>query len=382
MKNPFPLLCILLLAACQAGPEANPDSRAFPYFEKADSLNPILTPSTDLAFRDPITGRTVYWESRNVLNPTALVRNDTVFLLYRAQDSLGTSRIGMAYSLDGLSFSRLSEPVFYPDNDAMKDREWNYRKFQEELPDANSQDCYFCYFDGVEDPRIIEREDGRYFMTYTSYDGKTARLSLASSPDLKSWIKHGLVLRDEKYEDTWSKAGAIVGERVGNRIVARRIGGKYWMYFGDTKLFMAYSDNLTDWTVAEDAEGGRRISVLHPRRGMFDSRLVEPGPHALYTEDGIVLIYNSSNAENFNDPDLPVFTYAAGQALFDKERPYLIRDRTDTYLIRPDKPYEKLGEVNEVCFVEGLIFFQDRWFLYYGTADSKIAVAVYDPAVQ
>jgi predicted GH43/DUF377 family glycosyl hydrolase len=32
--------------------------------------------------------------------------------------------------------------------------------------------------------------------------------------------------------------------------------------------------------------------------------------------------------------------------------------------------------VNNVCFVEGLVFFRNQWLLYYGTADSKIAVAV------
>jgi len=89
-----------------------------------------------------------------------------------------------------------------------------------------------------------------------------------------------------------------------------------------------------------------------------------------------LLIYNSSNALSNNDPDLPPFTYSAGQALFDKEYPYKLIDRTDKYFIYPDKPYEKTGEVNNVCFVEGLVFFRNKWFLYYGTADSKIAVAV------
>jgi predicted GH43/DUF377 family glycosyl hydrolase len=110
--------------------------------------------------------------------------------------------------------------------------------------------------------------------------------------------------------------------------------------------------------------------------GYFDSRLVEPGPYALLKDEGILLIYNASNAANFNDPKLPEFTYAAGQALFDKAQPYKLLDRTESYFIHPDKDYEKIGEVNEVCFVEGLVFFKDQWFLYYGTADSKIAVAV------
>ena len=343
-------------------------------FTKVDSLNPILKPTKSLKFTDPITKNVVNWEERNVLNPTAVVKNNKVYLLYRAQDSLGTSRIGMAISDDGLNFNKMPEPVFYPDMDEMKVFEWNYKKSEAEK--ENSESCYFCYFDGVEDPRIVESEQGDYIMTYTSYDGKTARLSIASSKDLISWKKHGLVLKTDKYKDVWSKAGAIVGELKNNYIVAKRINGKYWMYFGDTNIFMAYSYDLINWTVAENEESKKRISVLHPRMGYFDSRLVEPGPYALYTEKGIVLIYNGSNAANYNDPELPKFTYAAGQALFDKNSPYKLIDRTENYFIYPDKDYEKVGEVNEVCFVEGLVYFKDKWFLYYGTADSKIAVAV------
>ena len=228
----------------------------------------------------------------------------------------------------------------------------------------------------VEDPRIVESEDGTYILTYTSYDGKTARLCLASSKDLVNWTKHGLVLGEEKYKNTWSKAGAIVSKLIGNRIVATKINGKYWMYFGDTNLFMAYSKDLIHWEVAENQENQQMISVLHPRKGYFDSRLVEPGPYALLREEGVLLIYNSSNADSFNDTALPKFTYAASQALFDKAAPYKLIDRMETYFIHPDKDYEKVGEVNEVCFVEGLVYFKDKWFLYYGTADSKIAVAV------
>ena len=347
---------------------------AFQSFEKVDSINPILKPSPDLKFIDPITKKEVKWEERNVLNPTAVVKDDRVYLMYRAQDSLGTSRIGMAISDDGLHFTKLPEPVFYPENDDMKLYEWNYKKSEAEQ--ENSEDCYFCYFDGVEDPRIVESETGDYFMTYTSYDGKTARLSIASSKDLKSWTKHGLVLKGEKYKNVWSKAGAIVGELQGSKVIAKRINGKYWMYFGDTNIFMATSTDLINWEVAENEESGQRISVLHPRMGYFDSRLVESGPYALLKDEGILLIYNASNAANFNDPTLPKFTYAAAQALFDKDNPYKLIDRTESYFIYPDKDYEKVGEVNEVCFVEGLVYFKDTWFLYYGTADSKIAVAI------
>lgn len=382
LKLIYPLLlCFVFLCGCQQkdaqrqAPEEKAEAWAFDGFEKVDSLNPILIPSEELSFVCPITNSEHNWEERNVLNPSAVVRGDQVYLFYRAQDSSGTSRIGMAVSSDGLRFEKRAAPVFYPDNDAMKTYEWNYKKM---MGEADQEACSNCYFDGVEDPRIVEDQEGTYIMTYTAYDGKTARLAIASSTDLISWTKHGLVLKDEEYHDLWSKSGAIVVEAVGSKNVAKKINGKYWMYFGDTDLFLATSEDLITWEVGKNEENNEMITVLHPRPGYFDSRLVEPGPYALYREEGILLIYNGSNAANFNDPNLPKFTYAAGQALFAKDAPYKLIDRTESYFIHPDKDYERVGEVNEVCFVEGLVKFKGQWFLYYGTADSKIAVATHE----
>jgi predicted GH43/DUF377 family glycosyl hydrolase len=324
-------------------------------FVKVDSINPILSPNKNQSFLCPVSNSKVQWEERNVLNPSAIVREGKVYLIYRAQDNQMTSRLGLAISEDGLHFNKESEPIFFPDNDSMNRYEWK---------------------GGVEDPRVIESPDGSYIMTYTSYDGKIARLCFATSKDLKHWKKQGLVLKDEKHKDLWAKSGAIVGERKGDKIVATKINNKYWMYFGDTDLFIAYSEDLIHWDAAINEESQKMISVLHPRMGYFDSRLVEPGPFALLKKEGIVLIYNGSNAANYNTSELPKFTYAAGQALFDKTKPYKLIDRTQSYFIYPDKPYEKMGEVNEVCFVEGMVFFKNKWFLYYGTADSKIAVAI------
>ncbi|SOE20032.1 Predicted glycosyl hydrolase, GH43/DUF377 family [Spirosomataceae bacterium TFI 002] len=379
MKKLIALSFVLFALGCRENPTQNieqvDESWAFNTFEKVDSLNPILSPTANLSFDCPISQKAISWEERNVLNPSAVVKGDTVFLFYRAQDLNGTSRIGLAKSTDGLHFKKSPVPVFYPSNDDMKVYEWNYKKMAGE---ATTEDCVSCYFDGAEDPRIIESADGTYIMTYTAYDGKTARLSLASSKDLTTWKKHGLVLKDDKYKDMWSKSGAIVVEQTGEKIIAKMIDGKYWMYFGDTNLFLASSSDLINWDVCINEENKQIITVLHPRMGYFDSRLVEPGPFALYKEEGILLIYNGSNAANFNDPQLPKFTYAAGQALFDKDAPHKLLDRTLGYFIYPDKDYEKIGEVNEVCFVEGLVNFKGKWFLYYGTADSKIAVAVND----
>ena len=266
---------LLSFVSCQSKKTKETDSTwALLPFVKVDSVNPVLVPGEN-TFHDPIINQEVKWDEKDVFNPAAIVRNNKVYLLFRAEDKIGkfagTSRLGLAESDDGLHFTKMPVPVFYPDNDTMKIYEWE---------------------GGVEDPRVVEREDGTYILTYTAFDGKIARLCLASSPDLLHWTKLGLVLTG-KYKDTWSKSGAIVAGKENDKIVAQKTNGKYWMYFGDTDLFIASSDDLIHWTPVE--ENGGLKPVLKPRPGYFDSRLVESGPYALLTERGIVLIYNSMN---------------------------------------------------------------------------------------
>ncbi|QHT70108.1 glycosidase [Rhodocytophaga rosea] len=333
-------------------------------FIKQDADNPCLEPLATTTFDCPVRKETVTWEEKDVFNPAAIVRNGKVYLLYRAEDKVGkhagTSRIGLAVSEDGVHFTREPKPVFYPDNDAMKVYEWE---------------------GGCEDPRVIEDEKGTYYMTYTAYDGTLARLCVASSPDLVRWTKHGLAFAQagESYKDLWSKSGSIVCRRVGNRIIATKLNGLYYMYWGDTKLFVATSKDLIHWTPLKKSNGELAFA-LEPRPGKFDSDLVEPGPPALLTADGILLLYNSRNKETGGDPDLPSFTYAAGQVLFDPKNPEKVLQRSDRHFMHPDKDYEINGQVGNVCFVEGMVYHKNKWFLYYGTADSKIAVAVHEPS--
>ncbi len=334
--------------------EASDTTWALLPFAKVDSVNPILSAGNG-KFTCPILKKEVLWEEKDVFNPAAVVRNDSVYLIYRAEDTIGkfagTSRLGMAVSADGLRFTRKKEPIFFPSEDSMKIYEWE---------------------GGIEDPRIVESENGTYIMTYTAYDGKVARLCLASSGDLVNWQKHGTVLTGV-YIDTWSKSGAIVAKQAGNKIIAQKINGKYWMYFGDTDLFLATSDDLINWQPVE--ENNKIKSILQPRKGYFDSRLVESGPYALLTEKGIVLIYNGMNLDSGGDSTIAKEAYCAGQALFDVNDPTKLIDRLEKNFLRPDKPYEITGQINQVCFVEGLVPFKGKWFLYFGTADSKISVA-------
>jgi predicted GH43/DUF377 family glycosyl hydrolase len=96
----------------------------------------------------------------------------------------------------------------------------------------------------------------------------------------------------------------------------------------------------------------------------------------MITDRGIVFIYNSRNSPDYGDTSLPAGTYSAGQILADINDPFKIIDRSEDNFFTPDKPYEITGQVNNVCFLEGLVYFKNKWFLYYGTADEQIAVAV------
>ncbi|HQR93135.1 MAG: glycosidase [Bacteroidetes bacterium 24-39-8] len=378
-KTWLPALLLMLLG-CSSGNQnfnANDSSAnwAMLDFVKADSLNPILMPGSNV-FLDPMTNKEVAWESKNVFNPAIVVRRDTLFMLYRAQDSIGkpggTSRIGLAYSKDGLHFTKTPNPVFYPAPDGYEKYEWQ---------------------GGVEDPRIVEDSSGVYYMTYTSYDGKTARLMVASSPDLQKWTKHGPVFAEAyggKYLYQWSKSGSIVSRYAQGKIIATKINGKYWMYWGDQNIWVATSSDLIHWEPFEmqvdesapiplkgQALNMPELRIIIPTRDKkFDADLVEPGPPAMLTDKGILLIYNSRNLKNIGDTSLADGTYTAGQVLLDKNNPLQVLHRLNHYFMKPEKPYELVGEVNNVCFLEGLAQYKNQWFLYYGTADSKIAVAV------
>jgi predicted GH43/DUF377 family glycosyl hydrolase len=273
------------------------------------------------------------WESAGTFNPAVVFRNNKIVMLYRAQDASGTSRLGYAESTDGLHFTRRPEPVLSPEADYEKDG-------------------------GVEDPRLQKFGD-TWYLTYTGYNKKDAQLCLATSPDLIHWERKGVILPAYKgnWNVGWTKSGAIVPEK---------IDGKYWMYWLGTaadktdQMGLSYSDDLLHWTEAT------KTPVLPRRPGMFDSRVVEPGPPPILTPQGIVLIYNAA-ADHL--------VYRTAVAVFDRKDPRKLLSRSDVPIFAPEKVWEKVGQVPNVVFIEGLVQKDNHYFFYYGAADKFIGVA-------
>ena len=364
------LLIMLISYSCKeqtAKPTKSIDEKKTSWllgFEKTDK-NPIMTADSSFVFMDPITERPQQWQKADVFNPGAIVRNDTVFMLFRAEDNpeaiLGgrTSRIGLAYSIDGVNFTKYPEPVLFPDLDEFQ--QWDHPG-------------------GVEDPRVVETTDGNYLMLYTSWNKEVARLSVATSSDLRSWKKHGPVFEKSnagKFLNIWSKSGAVVTELVNDRLIAKKINGKYLMYWGELFVNLATSVNGTDWEPMLNSDG-ELLRVFEPTPNDFDSHLVEPGPPALYTKNGILMFYNGKNLSGEGASDqYPEGTYCGGQALFDSNDPSKLMGRLETPFICPSLPHEISGQYKAgTTFIEGLVYFKNKWFLYYGTADSMVGLAV------
>lgn len=277
--------------------------------------NPIITP-------DPNN----HFESESSYNPTAVVHDGKIYLIYRAEglyDGVAISTLCLAISDDGFNFRKHGEnPVIKP-------------TLLEEKR-------------GCEDPRVTKIGD-TFYLTYTAYDGMYAERSeniytaLATSKDLINWEKQGIILKD-------IKAAAISPEKV---------NGEYVMFIGGKKIQIARSADLLSWELESEV-------LLDVRKGKFDSMFVEAGPAPLIFQDKLVLFYNSADSEGKFNPAL---------AILDRHDPRNILYRADKPFMSPIEDYEVNGRINNVIFGDGLVEFNGIYFYYYGAADTFIGVA-------
>ena len=234
---------------------------------------PVLRPNPASVFKCPIMGKQVRWEEMNTYNPAAVVKDGKIYLLYRADGhnpECGwgrVCRIGLASSDDGIHFTRRPEPVLYPDNDEFKKYEWA---------------------GGCEDLHVIEGEDGMYYMNYTTHTGHNAliadTLSIATSRDLVHWTKHGpAFLKHNPDKVNGSRSGVVVSRRAGDKLLAAKINGKYWMYYTHP-CALASSDNLIDWQCENKAiwgGGGREAGAIALARDDGILVMAQGGPSPL-----------------------------------------------------------------------------------------------------
>lgn len=302
--------------------------------------NPILKPNPENEF-----------EEAYLYNATAIVVDDKVLLLYRAQNKQKTLSVGLAWLTDGFNFKRYSKPIIYPTEP------WEQGG-------------------GCEDPRIVrDPKTKKFIVTYTAYDNAFARLCVAESYDLFNWKKHPPIIKDDNFQEIvnlvdgsqiirygWLKSGAI--------FVERHKDGKYYMIWGESGFYLAESDDMIHWSLA----GGYTVGKFN-----WQDRLIEPGPAPIKIHTGDpsknywILFYNSSTIGSgpYNKG-----TYTISQMLVDFDN---IRDgplaRLESPILAPENANEVTGQVDRVVFTEGIVQYKGQWFIYFGQGDSELGVA-------
>lgn len=280
------------------------------------------------------------WESRYVLNCAAIRIEGTVYILYRAYGEDEVSRIGLAWTRDGVNIDgRLDEPIFVPANDT----------------DSS----------GVEDPRSVVI-DGRMYMLYTAWNNEIAQIAMASIPvdaflDRRwdQWTRHGLA-----FPGLANKDAVLYPEK---------IDGKYVVYHRiDPNMWVSYLDDLTCPWPREPQK-----IFAGPRTGMmWDGVKIGAGGQPIKTTKGWLNIYHGVDYER---------SYRLGVFFMPLDDPEKVLYRSPNPILEPETDFEIGGAgswVPHVVFTCGAVPAEDKEIIgpddevlvYYGAADTAIGV--------
>ncbi|MDY6875004.1 MAG: glycosidase [Chloroflexota bacterium] len=293
------------------------------------------------------------WESGAVFNCGATVSADgSIYLLYRAIPEGYTkkpggagyddyvSSIGCAISEDGYHLTRFAHPVIEPLEE--------YERF------------------GCEDPRVTRLEIGgrvSYLVTYTAlstpaFYGARHRVALASTEDLHTFHKHGVVILDLEDKDA-----VIFPELIGGRIaMLHRVTPNIQIVYFDS-LEQLTNPREDFWNAHQAAL--EEATVMWPKY-KWEAKKIGAGPPPLRTDAGWLLIYHGVDAAH---------VYRAGAALLDLEEPSRVIARSPYPILEPQEEYERVGDVPNVVFPEGAIVRDGVLYVYYGGADKCCCLA-------
>lgn len=303
------------------------------------------------------------FECEGVLNPAVIKVGTEIILMYRAVAKGNYSSIG---------YCKLSTPL--------------HITFRSDTPLLVPEHDYESH--GIEDPRIVKIE-GVFYLTYTAYNGLNALGALATSVDLKNWIKLGIIVPKISFKDFEAKVGyknksetdashedkAYVWDK--NLVLfPRKIKGSFYFLHRikpDIQIVVSVSSfselNESFWD--SYFEKYTDYVVLSPKYA-HELSYIGSGCPPLESDFGWLLIYHGVQIIDGRH------VYSVCAALLDIEKPQIELSRLPYPLFVPEEIWEMQGEVDNVCFPTGLILENNLLFIYYGAADTRIAVAAVD----
>lgn len=300
----------------------------------AGSWQHVDSPLFHRAVSNPLlTGADWPYPAHAVMNPAAAVRDGRTLLLCRVEDHRGRSHITVAESADGVSeWVVSSEPVLAASH-------------------GHSAEAW-----GVEDPRVTRIDElGCWVIAYTSYGPTGPSVSLARTTDFTTVDRLGVVCPPD------DKNASLLPRRVGDHFVLfhrpRAVVG------GNAGVWLSRSADLRSWLAPEP--------VFSARPGMWDCDRIGVGPPPLETPEGWLVAYHGVRRTVAGE------LYRVGLALLDLDNPAKVIRRCPEWVLGPTAPYEQQGDVPGVVFPCGWTHdpFTDELRLYYGAADSTIAMA-------
>jgi predicted GH43/DUF377 family glycosyl hydrolase len=284
---------------------------------------------------NPILSRKDWpYQINSVFNAAAVRLTDgNTLLLCRVEDRRGLSHLCAARSSNGIDGWQVDPEPTLPANP---------QEYPEELW-------------GIEDPRItFVPELDQYAVAYTSFARGGPGVSLALTKDFKTFDRYGVIMPPE------DKDAALLPRRIsGDWALIHRpvttLGAHMWI---------SYSQDLKHW-------GSHKIMLEARRGGWWDANKIGLCSPPIETSKGWLTIYHGVRQTASGS------IYRLGLALFDLERPDVCLQRGDSWIFGPEAPYERGGDVSDVVFPCGqtIGLDGDTIYLYYGAADSSIALA-------
>jgi predicted GH43/DUF377 family glycosyl hydrolase len=295
-----------------------------------------MTPHADLLSRHAanpiITAADLPYSANSVFNPAATIRDGETTLLMRVEDRRGLSHLTVARSPDGMAGWRIdAAPTFVGEPDTHPEEMW-----------------------GIEDPRVtFVEEEQRWIVAYTAYSSGGPLVSLAATADFETFERLGAVMPPE------NKDAALFPVKFGGRwaMVHRPVGGAFGAH-----MWISFSPDLKHW-------GEHRILLRARDGGWWDAQKIGLSPQPLKTDRGWLIMYHGVRTTASGS------IYRLGLALLDLENPCRVLKRSSEWLFSPSEAYEQLGDVGNVVFPCGWTLVDDEIRLYYGAADTSIALA-------
>jgi beta-1,4-mannooligosaccharide/beta-1,4-mannosyl-N-acetylglucosamine phosphorylase len=248
-------------------------------------------------------------------------------LLPRVEDGKRDNKLHVAWSDDGINFTIDPEPIPLPPSD--EHAPWEKHLY---------------------DPRITLLE-GTYYITYCAQTmGELFRIGLCSTKDFKTFKRYPYITQP------WTRNCAIFPEKV-NGLYARF---DRTMMGEEVLNFVSYSPDLVHW-------GNSKIIDLKTETWLRNKWGCGPAP--VKTDKGWLMIFHG-----VWQAIGPV--YRIGMALLDLEEPSRVVAQYPNFILTPREDYERIGEVNNCVFCNGLVVEDNGDIkLYYGAADTCIGLA-------